>query len=77
MKEQDIKYRVKAALTFMARGGMRASLFEDTVEMDRTAMLEAGIVENVPKSMHVVMDQAITEWREAHEWLRHMPDKLA
>lgn len=75
MKEADIIYRAKAALTFAARGGLRASLFVDTVAEDAD-MLMAEVLKGVPKSQKNIVEQAITEWRADHAWLAGLPDQI-
>lgn len=75
MKEADIIYKTKAALTFAARGGLRASLFVDTVSEDAD-MLMAEVLKGVPKSQKVIVEKAITEWRSDHAWLAGMPDQI-
>ena len=45
MREADIIYKTKAALSFAARGGMRASLFCDTVADD--AEMLAGLPDKI------------------------------
>ncbi|WFG40876.1 hypothetical protein ParaKuw1_00043 [Paracoccus phage ParKuw1] len=75
MKEADIIYRAKAALSFAARGGLRASLFVDTVAED-AEMLMAEVLKGVPKSQTNVVERAITEWRNDHAWLAGLPDKI-
>lgn len=75
MKEADVVFKTKSALTFMARGGLRASLFVDTVEEDADMMLDM-MLNIIPKSQRNVVIRAITEWRRDHAWLEHMPDKL-
>ena len=75
MKEKDIIFRTKAALTFAARGGMKASLFTDTVQEDRHMLVESGVL-TVPISQFTVVERAISEWRSDHEWMRHIPDNI-
>lgn len=75
MKEADVIFKTKAALTFMARGGLRASLFVDTVEEDADMMLDM-MLDIIPKSQRNLVVQAITEWRKDHEWLAHLPDQV-
>lgn len=75
MREADIIYKAKAVLTFAARGGMRASLFCDTVAED-AEMLMHEVLKGVPKSQQNVVEQAITEWRNDHAWLAGLPDKI-
>lgn len=76
MREQDIVYRVKAALTFAARGGIKQGLFEDTPEDDATMLVNSGVLPDIPNSQIPVVVQAIKEWRSDHEWLRFMPDAV-
>lgn len=75
MRETDIIYKAKAALSFAARGGIRASLFVDTVSEDAD-MLMAEVLKSVPKSQKNVVERAITEWRNDHAWLSGLPDKI-
>ena len=75
MREADIIYKAKAALSFAARGGLRASLFCDTVAED-AEMLMAEVLKEVPKSQTSVVEQAVTEWRTDHAWLAGLPDKI-
>jgi hypothetical protein len=75
MKEDVIIHTVKAALTTAARGGLGASLFTDSVADDADMLYGTLILLNVPKSQREVVERGITEWREAHQWLQHMPDK--
>ena len=75
MREADIIYKTKAALSFAARGGMRASLFCDTVTKD-AEMLMAEVLKDVPKSQQPVIERAISEWRSDHAWLAVLPDTL-
>lgn len=75
MKEADIIYRTKTALTFAARGGLRASLFIDSVS-DDADMLMAEVLKGVPKSQKNIIERAITEWRADHAWLKGMPDTV-
>ena len=75
MREADIIYKSKAALSFAARGGLRASLFVDTVAED-AEMLMAAVLKGVPKSQKNIVEQAITEWRADHAWLAGMPDQI-
>lgn len=75
MREADIIYRAKAALTFAARGGLRASLFVDTVAEDAD-MLMTEVLKGVPKSQKNIVEQAITEWRADHAWLAGLPDQI-
>lgn len=75
MKEADIIYKAKAALSFAARGGLRASLFVDTVAED-AEMLMQEVLKGVPKSQKNIVEQAITEWRADHAWLAHLQDKM-
>ena len=75
MKEADIIYRTKAALTFAARGGLRVSLFIDTPEEDADMLMEE-VLKSVPKSQRLLVVTAITEWRADHQWLAGMPDQL-
>ena len=75
MREADIIYKTKAALSFAARGGLRASLFCDTVAED-AEMLMAEVLKEVPKSQTNVVEQAISEWRSDHAWLAGLPDKI-
>ena len=75
MREADIIYKTKAALSFAARGGMRASLFCDTVA-DDAEMLMAGVLKELPKSQQAVVERAISEWRSDHAWLAGLPDKI-
>lgn len=75
MREADIIYKAKAALSFAARGGLRASLFVDTVSEDAD-MLMTEVLKEVSKSQKNVVERAITEWREAHLWLSGLPDKI-
>lgn len=75
MREADIIYKAKAALSFAARGGLRASLFVDTVAEDAD-MLMAEVLKGVPKSQKNVVERAITEWRNDHAWLAGLPDKI-
>lgn len=76
MREADIIYKTKAALSFAARGGgLRASLFCDTVAEDAD-MLMAEVLKEVPKSQQPVIERAISEWRSDHAWLAGLPDKI-
>ena len=75
MREADIIYKAKAALSFAARGGMRASLFCDTVAED-AEMLMAEVLRGVPKSQQPVIERAVSEWRTDHAWLAVLPDKI-
>jgi hypothetical protein len=75
MREKDIIYRAKAALTFAARGGLRASLFADPVSEDADMLMEE-VLKGVPKSQKPVVEKAITEWRADHLWLRGLPDNV-
>ena len=75
MREADIVYKTKAALSFAARGGLRASLFCDTVAED-AEMLMAEVLRGVPKSQQPVIERAISEWRNDHAWLAGLPDKI-
>ena len=75
MREADITYKTKAALSFAARGGLRASLFCDTVAED-AEMLMAEVLKEVPKSQQPVIERAIREWRTDHAWLAVLPDKI-
>lgn len=75
MREADIIYKTKAALSFAARGGLRASLFCDTVAED-AEMLMAEVLKDVPKSQQTVIERAISEWRSDHAWLAGLPDKI-
>lgn len=75
MREADIIYRAKAALTFAARGGLRASLFVDTVVEDAD-MLMAEVLKGVPKSQTNVVERAITAWRADHAWMAGLPDQI-
>lgn len=75
MREADIIYKTKAALYFAARGGLRASLFCDTVAEDAD-MLMAEVLNEVPKSQQPVIERAISEWRSDHAWLAGLPDKI-
>lgn len=75
MREADIIYKTKAVLSFAARGGLRASLFVDTVA-DYAKMLMAEVLKSVPKSQTNVVERGITEWRNDHAWLAGMPDKI-
>lgn len=75
MREADIIYKTKAALSFAARGGLRASLFCDTVAED-AEMLMAEVLKEVPKSQQPVIERAISEWRSDHSWLAGLPDKI-
>ena len=74
MRENDIVYRVKAALTFAARGGLKQGLFEDTPEDDAIMLVNSGVLPDIPNSQITVVVRAIKEWRSDHEWLRFMPD---
>ena len=75
MREADIIYKTKAALSFAARGGLRASLFCDTVAED-AEMLMAEVLKGVPKSQQPAVERAISEWRNDHAWLAALPDKI-
>ena len=75
MREDEIIYKAKAALSFAARGGLRASLFCDTVAED-AEMLMAEVLKAVPKSQTNVVERAISEWRNDHAWLAVLPDKI-
>ena len=75
MKEADIIYKAKAALSFAARGGLRASLFVDTVSEDADMLMDE-VLKAVPKSQKNIIEQAITEWRADHAWLKGMPDTV-
>ena len=75
MKEADIIYKTKAALSLAARGGLRASLFCDTVAED-AGMLMAEVLRGVPKSQQPVIERAISEWRSDHARLAGLPDKI-
>ena len=75
MRENDIIYKTKAALSFAARGGLRASLFCDTVAED-AEMLMAEVLKDVPKSQQPVIERTISEWRSDHAWLAGLPDTL-
>ena len=74
MREADIIYRAKAALTFAARGGLRASLFVDSVSEDAD-MLMKEVLKGVPRSQNNIVERAITEWRNDHQWLAYLQDK--
>ena len=74
MKEVDLKFKVKAALTFAYHGGLRESLFEDSVQEDAEMVMET--IPGIPRSQKNVVEQAIQEWRDDHRWLAHMPDKF-
>ena len=75
MREADIIYKAKAALSFAARGGLRASLFCDTVAED-AEMLMAEVLSGVPKSQQPVIERAVSEWRSYHAWLAGLPDNI-
>lgn len=75
MKEVDIIFKTKAALTFAARGGLRASLFIDTVAEDADMLMQV-VLQFVPKSQKNIVEQAITEWRNDHQWLAHLQDEV-
>lgn len=75
MKEVDIIFKTKAALSFAARGGLRASLFTDTVAEDADMLMEE-VLKVVPKSQKHIVEQAITEWRVDHAWLAGLPDQI-
>lgn len=75
MREADIIYKTKAALSFAARGGLRASLFCDTVA-DDAEMLMTEVMKEVPKSQQPVIERAISEWRSDHAWLAGLPDQI-
>ena len=75
MREADIIYNTKAALSFAARSGLRASLFCDTVAED-AEMLMAEVLHDVPNSQQPVVERAISEWRSDHAWLAGLPDTV-
>ena len=75
MREADIIYKAKAALTFAARGGLRASLFVDSVSDDADMLMEE-VLKVVPKNQKNIVERAITEWRTDHTWLAGLPDKI-
>lgn len=75
MREEDIVYKTKAALSFAARGGLRASLFCDPVDED-AEMLMTEVLKEVPNSHQPIIERAITEWRKEHAWLQELPDKI-
>ena len=75
MREDEIIFKAQAALSFAARGGLRASLFCDTVAED-AEMLMAEVLKAVPKSQQTVIERAISEWRTDHAWLAGLPDEI-
>lgn len=74
---RDVEHLTYRVLTFMAKGGLRRSLFVDTPEDDAQMMLDnVAPMKEVPKSQKPTVVKAITAWRETHGWLAFMPDAL-